>query len=244
MTCLIAKSLRAWKSEIDAPILGRDLTFPARSVRQQIQDAEFAARAFVLDLEIRKVLPHRRLQFDFALVDQPHHRGGAKRFEMDAIGKTVSGVTGCGSSTLVTPKLRTVVLPFFINPNETPGTWYSAIFMSMNFASSSKRSSVCAKAIAFGLIADSAATPRNSRLSTGAPFCLRSFQWRRNFRRCKEFPHCTGNDIHMRLKREVSGIEKFDDRVGIVAPESLGAGWNEMKDHSFPRLQATEASTS
>ena len=31
----------------------------------------------------------------------------------------------------------------------------------------------------------------------------------------KEFRHCTSNDIHMRLKREVSGIEKFDDRVGL-----------------------------
>jgi hypothetical protein len=31
----------------------------------------------------------------------------------------------------------------------------------------------------------------------------------------KEFRHRTSNDIHMRLKLEVSGIEKFDDRVGL-----------------------------
>jgi len=76
----VAHSLGVVIHRVDATILGRDLAFPARSVGQQIQDADFAARGLILDLEIREVLPNRRLQFDFTLVDQPHHRGSAKSF--------------------------------------------------------------------------------------------------------------------------------------------------------------------
>jgi len=69
-------------------------------------------------------------------------------FEIDAIGNTVSGVIGCGSSTLVTPNPRRCVAPFFATPSATPGTLYSAIFCVTSAAICSNAASACAKATA------------------------------------------------------------------------------------------------
>ena len=69
-------------------------------------------------------------------------------FEIDARRNTVSGVTGCGSSTLVTPNPRTVVCPFLTMPNATPGTPYSAIFFVTSAASCSNFGSDCGETAA------------------------------------------------------------------------------------------------
>src|SRR5262245_63859269 len=71
----------------------------------------------------------------------------ANVFEMEAIGNTVWAVTGSGSSTLVTPKPRTVVTPLATIPSATPGMRYSRILSWTRAASGSKRASaagVCA----------------------------------------------------------------------------------------------------
>ena len=61
--------------------------------------------------------------------------------EIDAMVNSVSAVTGCGSSRLVTPKPRSVCWPFSSSPKPTPGTRYSAIFAVISAAISSMRSS-------------------------------------------------------------------------------------------------------
>ena len=56
-----------------AALGARDLSFPSRGVRQQIPDRDVAADVLVAHLEVGQILPHRRLEIDFALLDQPHH---------------------------------------------------------------------------------------------------------------------------------------------------------------------------
>ena len=62
-------------------------------------------------------------------------------FEMEAIGKTVSGVTGWGLSMFVRPKPLSWEAPFFDKPNATPVMRYSAILASIRSLISSKRGS-------------------------------------------------------------------------------------------------------
>ena len=64
-------------------------------------------------------------------------------FEIEAIGKTVSPLTGWGLSRFVRPKPRTIAAPFLDRPNATPGILYSAILAAMNRPISAKRGSSC-----------------------------------------------------------------------------------------------------
>src|SRR5690349_8290593 len=56
----------------------------------------------------------------------------ANVFEIDAIGKTVCSVTGCGLLTLVIPSPRVVMTPRSRMPMATPGTLNSFIFASVS----------------------------------------------------------------------------------------------------------------
>ena len=67
-------------------------------------------------------------------------------FEIDASGKTVSFVIGCGSSTLRTPNARIVAWPSRNTPRATPGTWCSPIFAVTRSASASNVGSAGASA--------------------------------------------------------------------------------------------------
>jgi hypothetical protein len=67
----------------------------------------------------------------------------ANVFEIDAMGKMVSGPIGCGYSTLVTPNPRIMTWPFLTMPTATPGTLYSAIFFVTRAASASNFGSDC-----------------------------------------------------------------------------------------------------
>jgi hypothetical protein len=66
----------------------------------------------------------------------------ANVFEIEAIGNTVCAVTGSGSSTLVTPSPRMVVLSPETMPIATPGMPCSCILARVSAAISSKRESV------------------------------------------------------------------------------------------------------
>ena len=47
-------------------------------MRQEVPDHHAAAHRLVLHAEVGEVGAHRRTQIDFALLDEPHHRGGGE----------------------------------------------------------------------------------------------------------------------------------------------------------------------
>src|SRR2546428_5567026 len=74
--------------------------------------------------------------------------------EIDASGKTVSAVIGCGSSRFVTPKPRMVARPSRSTPMATPGTRCSRIFAVTSSASFSNVGSggACARDVVLTIV--------------------------------------------------------------------------------------------
>ena len=53
----------------------------------------------------------------------------------------------------------------------------------------------------------------------------------------KKFPHLRGDLFEVCFKREMPGFQELNYRVGVVSPESLSAGRNEIGIEFAPHGQ-------